>query len=151
MAGLFVFTFAALLKILIILYIICFGCYVLFTRQPDYFDGEITTGIITQKNDSLIAIFSDGSTDHPAKLKYPFLHKAGEKVKVIYERADPSIATVYAVLGYWITFGELIASLLIVIVLYYVSVSITSNPTPEALIEEIESAKKKPRKSKYDL
>ena len=29
-------------KIAIILYITCFSIYILFSRQPDYFDGELT-------------------------------------------------------------------------------------------------------------
>jgi hypothetical protein len=69
---------------------------------------------------------------------------------VIYEAADPSNAKLYAVFGYWITFGELIASIIIVALMYYVATSITKNPTPKALIEELEMGKKKPRKPKYD-
>ena len=85
-----------------------------------------------------------------ANVPYDFLHKQGERVEVIYEIADAAKAKQYGFLGYSITFGELIVSLLIIIVLYFVAVSITSNPTPEALQEEMEIGKKKPRKSKYE-
>ena len=107
--------------------------------------------MIIQKNDQLVARFSDGRDMYYAEVPYDFLHKQGERVEVIYEIADASKAKQYGFLGYWITFGELIVSLLIIIVLYFVAVSITSNPTSEALLEEIETGKKKPRKPKYEL
>jgi hypothetical protein len=135
----------------IILYIVCFGCYVLFTRQPDYFDSERTVGTIIQRNDKLVAQFSAGDTLLNAEVPYQFLHKQGERVEVIYETSDPVKAKQYGLIGYWITFGELVVSMLIIIVLYFVAVSITNNPTPEALLEELEASKKKPRKPKYDL
>jgi hypothetical protein len=137
-------------SILIILYIVCFGCYILFTRQPDYFDSEKDAGMIIEKNDSLVLQFSHDNKPHYAKIEYPFLYKAGQRKQVIYETADPSNARLYAVFGYWIRFGELIASIIIVLVLYYISVSITSNPTPEALMEELGMGKRKPRPPKYD-
>lgn len=150
-AGLFISTFATLRLTVIILYIVCFGCYVLFTRQPDYFDSEQTIGNIQLQEGKLVAVFSDGKNTHHAEVPYEFLHQQGERVEVIYETSNPSQAKQYGLIGYWITFGELFGSLFIIIVLYFVAVSITSNPTPEALLEEIESGKKKPRKPKYDL
>lgn len=97
-----------------------------------------------------MAQFSITNENHYARIEYPFLYKQGEQVSVIFETADPSNATSYGLLGYWLTFGELIASLVVVIVLYYVAVTITSNPTPEALLEELEMGKRKPPKPKYD-
>ena len=123
----------------------------MFTRQPDYFDSERTVGTIIQQDDKLVAKFSEGNTFHFAEVTYAFLHKPGERIEVIYETSDPAKAKQYSMLGYWITFGELIVSILIIIVLYFVAVAITNNPTPEALLEEIEAGKKKPRKPKYDL
>lgn len=95
-------------------------------------------------------MYSDGSNRSYAELPYQFLYHGGQEVKIIYESSDPSKAKPYHFIGYWITAGELIASLVIVGVLYFVAVSITSNPTPEALIEEMEMGKKKPKKPKYD-
>lgn len=146
----FVFYICTLRLIVIILYIVCFGCYVLFTRQPDYFDSQKAIGTIVQQNEKLAVQFIYVNEVHYATIEYPFLYKAGERKKVIYETADPSNAKLYAVLGYWLTFGELVASLFIVIVLYWISVSVTKNPTPGALLEELEMGKKKPRKPKYD-
>lgn len=122
----------------------------LFTRQPDYFDAERTTGVIVQKNDDTVAQFEYDNQVYFAEVPYPFMHHKGEKVQVIYETADLSTAKQYAVIGYWVTFGELAASLFIIIALYWISVSITKNPTPQALLEELEAGKKKPRKPKYD-
>jgi len=143
-------TFAVLRWIVIILYIVCFGCYVLFTRQPDCFDSERTIGTITEQQQKMVAVFSDGHINQQAEVVYPYFHTPGEKVTVIYETADTAKAKVYSFFGYWISFGEIIASLFIAIALYWVAVSVTSNPTPEALIEELEMGKKKPRKPKYD-
>jgi hypothetical protein len=123
----------------------------LFTRQPDFFDSERTPGTIIQLNNKIVAQFSAGDTLLHSEVPYAFLHNTGSRVEVIYEISDPAKAKQYGVLGYWITFGELIVSMLIIIVLYFVAVSITNNPTPEALREELEASKKKPRKPKYDL
>jgi hypothetical protein len=124
---------------------------VLFTRQPDYFDSEQAKGTIVQHDKKLVAQFSDGRSMHFAEVPYPFMHHIGEEVKVIYETSDPSKAKQYSVLGYWITFGELMASLFVVAALYWIATSITKNPTPEALLEELAASKRKPRKPKYDL
>jgi hypothetical protein len=136
--------------IVIILYIVCFGCYVLFTRQPDYFDGEFTSGtIIKTSKQTLVQYLYEGKPHH-AEVHYDFLYQVGENVTVIYESSDPSKGSVYSFIGYWISFGELIASLLIVGLLYWISASVTKNPTPEAIIEEIEMGRKKPKKPKYE-
>jgi hypothetical protein len=122
----------------------------LFTRQPDYFDSDFTNGEIIRVNGKLLAGFSDGHDGYNVEVTYPFLHRPGEYVKVIYENAEPGKGKVYSFFGYWLTFGEVAASLFIVIALYWVANAITKNPTPEALLEELESSKKKPRKPKYD-
>lgn len=143
-------TFAILRWIVIILYIVCFGCYILFTRQPDYFEGEITTGEIIQQNNKLLAKYSDGHDGYHAQVDYQFLHRPGKYVKVIYETSDPGKGKVYSLFDYWVTFGELIASLVIIGFLYWIATAVTKNPTAEALIEELEMGKKKPKKPKYD-
>ena len=110
----------------------------------------MAAGTITKLDGKMVARFNYGETVYYAPVQYPFLYKPGERKGVIYETADPSNAKLYALLGYWFTIGELIASIVIVLVLYYVAVSITKNPTPGALLEEIEMGKRKPRKRKYD-
>ncbi len=142
-------TFALLRWIVIILYIVCFGSYILFTRQPDYFDGQFTTGKTIQDSGKLVVLFSDGVNNYRTPVK-TFLHHPNEEVRVIYEAADPSNAQVYSLFDYWVSFGELIASLVIVGFLYWIATTVTNNPTAEAVVEELEMGKKKPRKPKYD-
>jgi hypothetical protein len=144
-----------LLKAIVPFYIICFGLYVFFTRQPDYQDGEFTPGIIHYIKDSTgkpvaKAIFSATKTQDTINVGYSFRYlKEGQTVKIIYETSDPSKAAVYSWWGYWLQWDELLASLLIPLLLFYAAKAITAGPTPEALVEELEM-QKPPERSKYD-
>ena len=75
-------------------------------------------------------------------------YKPGERVEVIYELSNPKKAALYAFWGYWLTLGELIASIIVWFVLFQIAVGITKNPTPEALLEQLEYIPEK--KTKYD-
>jgi len=138
-----------------ILYLVCFGCYILFTRQPDYFDGEKSPAVIKWLPDSIShknipqAVYSDGLKQHAIDARY-FLRnwKEGDKLEVIYESGSPDKAAVYAFLGYWITWGELLATILIYLALFQIAISVTKNPTPEALVEQLEYKEVKKRKYK---
>ncbi len=140
-------------KSIFILYVVCFGCYLVFTRQPDYFDGEKTPAVIHWLKDSISgmkipqAVYNDGKKQYSIDARY-FLHNfsEGEPVTVIYESGTPEKAAVYRFWGYWITWGELIATVLIYIALFQVAVSVTKNPTAEALIEQMEFKPEKKRK-----
>ena len=143
-----------MLKAVIPFYIICLGLYIFFTRQPDYQDGEFTTGIIHYtKNGTgkpvVKAIFSVDKKQDTIAAAYSFRHlEEGQTVKIIYETSDPSKAAVYSFLGYWLQWDELLASLLIPLLLFYVAKVITAGPTPEALVEELEmQTPTKPQKS----
>ena len=72
--------------------------------------------------------------------------KEGERVEVIYEKEDPSKAAVYAAWGYWIRWQELLGSIVALLVLFRVAVAITSNPTPEAVIEQMEYKEEKKKR-----
>ncbi|HEX6913846.1 MAG TPA: hypothetical protein VF145_01310, partial [Chitinophagaceae bacterium] len=135
--------------IVIILYIVCFGTYLLFTRQPDYFDSNRTVGFIVKDHDKVAAKFEYDGKTYLARVRYPALTATGKKVRVVYEAADPQNASQLTLFGYWITIGELLASLVIVAALFYIAHSITSNPVPEALLEELEAGQR-PRLRKYD-
>ncbi len=142
-------------KFIFILYIVIFSSYVLFSRQPDYFDGEFAPAAIHFTKDSIsqkllpMAYFSVGVTRFTINTDYLFRRfKEGEKVEVIYESSNPKKAVVYLFWGYWITWGEIVASIILWLVLFQVAVGITQNPTPEALIEQLESIPEK--KTKYD-
>ncbi|HEX5153302.1 MAG TPA: DUF3592 domain-containing protein [Parafilimonas sp.] len=136
-------------------YIICLGLYIFFTRQPDYQDGEFTTGIIRYIKDSTgkpaaKAIFSAGRNQDTIAAGYSFRHlKEGQTVKIIYETSDPSKAAVYSWCGYWLQWDELLASFLIPLFLFYAAKAITAGPTPEAVVEELEM-QKPPEPGKYD-
>ena len=138
---------------ILILYIVCFGCYILFTRQPDYFDGEKSPGIIHLMKDStsgLIipkAVYHDGKKEHAIDARY-FLREfsEGQKVEVIYESGSPEKGAVYMFWGYWMTWGELLATVLIYIALFQIAVNVTKNPSAESLIEQLEFKEEKKRK-----
>ena len=141
-------------KSITILYIICFASYIILSRQPDYFDGETAPATIHWLKDSAgkqtipQAVFNDGRKEYAIDARY-FLRELqeGNKTEVIYETDKPAKAAVYTFFGYWITWGELIATILIYFALFQIAVAVTKNPTPEALIEQLEF--KEEKKPKY--
>jgi len=141
-------------KALITLYLIIFGCYIIATRQPDYFDGEKYPAIIhivkvAYSNKSITkAFYSIGANKYEIKADYILHHYAdGEKIEVIVEQEHPDKAAVYRFWGYWITWEELLSSIIIAFILFQVAVSITNNPSKEALAEQLEY--KEEKKTKY--
>ena len=144
-----------LFKSILTLYLICFGCFIVFTRQPDFFDGEKSPATIHWLKDSIShrsipkAVFSDGRKQHAIDARY-FLRslKEGEQVEVIYESDRPDLAAVYTFWGYWLGWGELIATFIIYFVLFQIAVAVTKNPTAEALIEQLEYKEEPKRKYK---
>jgi hypothetical protein len=132
------------------LYIIIFSVYILFSRQPDYFDGQITSGtILSGSVTNATAHFTVGNKPFTVSANYAFRQYGNhQSVQIIYETAHPERATVYAWWGYWIRWEECLMSLVLFIALYRIAVSITSNPTPEALAEEA-AAQNPAKKPKY--
>ena len=137
-----------------ILYLIIFGCYILWSRQPDYFDGEMYPATIQMQMDSISkkvvpkAIYSIGVNQYSVNASYPLInYKTNERVEVIVEHEHPNRAVVYRFWGYWITWGELVTSIIMAVLLFQVAVSITKNPTPEALKEQLSYQPEK--KTKY--
>jgi hypothetical protein len=134
-----------LYKSITILYLVCFGCYILFTRQPDYFDGERTPATIKILMDSASgksipkAVFKENKKEYAVDARY-FLRRwsEGEKTEVIYETEHPEKGQVYAFFGYWMSWGEIFATVFIYLALFKVALSITNNPTPEAILEQLE-------------
>ncbi len=117
-----------------ILYLVVFFTYVLFTRQPDYFDGEITTGTIHWSANPVSgrlqpeAVFSTGKESYAVDAGYLFRKvNEGSTVKVIYELSQPRKAVVYSWWGYWITAGEVVFSIILLIILYLIAVAVTQN------------------------
>ena len=96
-----------------------------------------------------VATFSNGYQNISVKADYYLRSwKSGEKTEVIYETEHPEKGAIYSFWGYWIGLGELIASIVFIVVSYQIAVSITKNPTPEALIEQLDY--KEPNKPRYD-
>ena len=142
-------------KFISILYFVIFGLYVWFSRQPDYFDGEFAPATIhfvidnSSQKQVAKAAFTVGTAAYEVNADYLLKNfKQGERVEVIYELSNPKKAAVYAFWGYWLTIGELMASIIIWFVLFQIAIGITSNPTPGALLEQLEYLPEK--KTKYD-
>ena len=141
-------------KALLTLYLIIFSCYIIATRQPDYFDGEKYPATIHLVKETLTnqivpkAYYSIGKNKYSINAQY-VLHryKEGDKVVVIVELEHPEQAAVYRFWGYWITWEELLASFLIAVLLFQVALAITNNPTEEALAEQL--SYKEEKKTKY--
>lgn len=139
-------------KLLVVLYVTCFGLYLLFSRQPDFFDGERTPAIIHFAKDSTgkekpFAVFSLGKTEQRVDASYLFRsYREGEKVQVIYETSQPQYAAVYSWWGYGITWGELVGSVVLLLVAFQAAVQITKHPDPQAIIDQEE---KLPKRRKY--
>ncbi|MGN6618209.1 MAG: hypothetical protein ACTHJ5_13630 [Ilyomonas sp.] len=130
-----------------------FSLYIVFTRQPDIFDGIHTEGIIHYAKDSTGKTVPEAffSIDHQSisfNADYLFRNlKENEKVKIIYDPSQPQKAALYGIWGYWLRWGELLASLVLLIGLFKISKAITSHPTPEGLLSELEEPR--PRRRKY--
>lgn len=140
-------------KSAVIIYIVCFLCYVLFSRVPDYFEGDYTNGVVSK------ATFSE-EENHPVvvidyevgneKFKFTsymwFLtsYKPGQAVRIIYNPSNPSIASIYSFIGYWIKWHELLFTAIVFIILFIAAVFITGKNSPAA------SSAKENRRRKYD-
>lgn len=142
-------------KSVIILYVVVFSTYIFFSRQPDYLDGECVKAIIhidscNNNSSNTVAQFFTNGISYKIKAGYLFRNlKEGETVTLIYETAEPQKAKIYSWWGYWITWGEILFSVLLLTASYFVAHSITKNPSPEALQEQLDYEPE--HKRKYDL
>jgi hypothetical protein len=95
------------------------------------------------------AFYSIGADQYSVDARYPLLsYRSGESVEIIVEHEHPEKASVYRFWGYWITWGELLTSVIMAVLLYQIAVSITSNPSADALHEQL--SYKEEKKTKYD-
>ena len=125
----------------------------LFTRQPDYFDGVKVPATVEQMRDSvsgkmrLRAVFNTGTKAYDIDPHYIFRDVyQGKKVVAIYETGSPEKGAVYSVWGYWITWGELAMSVILCVVLFQVAVAVTNNPSAEAIAEQLDYKEEKKKK-----
>jgi len=143
-----------LLRSVFILYLICFGCYILFTRQPDFFDGEKAPATIQNVYDTVgkqtipAAVYQANGNWYHADARY-FLRSVvvGQKVTVIYETATPETAAVYTFWGYWIGWGELLFSVIGNVLLLQIAYSVTTRPNAQSLQDQLSYAPEKKRKN----
>ena len=140
-------------KVASILYLTCFSLYVLFSRQPDYLDGEFTKATIHFIKDSTtgklapFAFYRTDRKDYLVNVDYIFRKfEEGEKVDLIFEASQPKQGALYSWWGYWITTGEVFFSVGLLIVMFFIATSITKNPTPEAVMEQLNYKPVKKRK-----
>lgn len=147
------YILSAMYKGVFILYLVCFGCYLLFTRQPDYFDGVQVPAIVrktvnmTDGKPVLKAVFNTGTKEFAIDPHYIFRNiEEGQKLTVIYETGLPEKGAVYTFWGYWISWGELVMSVVLCFALFQIAVSVTNNPSPESLIEQMEFKEEKKKK-----
>lgn len=142
-----------MLKSVFILYLICFGCYILFTRQPDYFDGEKAPATIQNVYDSSLqqtipaAVYQVNGRVYYTDARY-FLRSLAsqQKVRVIYETATPETAAVYTFWGYWMGWGELLFSVIGYLLLLQIAYSVTTNPNAQSFEEQLSYTPEKKRK-----
>ncbi len=137
----------------IVLYVVCFGVYVLFTRQPDFIDGEQADGKVELVKDSLGNTiqqirFHTGWKEFVVQDNYLFrFFKQGEQVVMVYEKSAPEKGKVLHWWGYWLRWDECLMSIVLLGAMLAAAFSVTSQPTPEALLEQLSYEPEK--KSKY--
>ena len=103
------------------LYLVCLFCYILFSRDPDYFDSEFAQATLIKINDGyakeevLYAEFSDGYKKYIVGDFWNHYsgHQPGEKITIIYEPKNPIGAKQYSFWNYWMTIQEFFWSLLL--------------------------------------
>ena len=139
-------------KSIIILYCVCFFCYALVSRVPDYFEGEFIKGVVTsagfsaEKKEPFVEVkYNVGKERFTYKTNMWFLsrYEKGEKVTVIYDPSHPSIGSLYAFIGYWIKWPELLFTAGFFILLFGSAVVITGKNSDEQIDQKVVSNKRK--------
>lgn len=96
-----------------------------------------------------MARYNTGLKNYAIDARYVFREwKEGDKTEIIYETGTPAKAAVYLFWGYWITWGELVGSVVLILALFQVAVALTNNPTPEAVMDQLEIKGEKKRRYK---
>lgn len=136
-------------KLLFWLYITCYACYIFYSREPDFFDGETTTGKIVRDNltKKKVAIFFIGQKKYTVDAEYLFRNISNDDVvDIIYLPFRPEKAAIYSFWGYWFRWSEILMSSVLLFAMYQLSVSITNNPSATAITTEAEEMNfKKPK------
>lgn len=122
-------------KAVIILFLTCFSLYVLFTRQPDFFDSEITLGTIKVENNQPHVIFIEHSVEYKIQLEKYFWDSFQENgpVKIIYSVANPNEAAYYSLFHYWLLWKEILLSIVVFLILFFGAIAINKNTENETI------------------
>lgn len=133
-------------KSLAFLYLVLMFCYVLFSRVPDYFEGEFVPGIVTKKSDGEKWVqYGVGKATYRTPIKGWGASQVsvGERVSVVYDPGEPEKAAHYSFFSYWFTLPELLASSIVFMVLFFAAVFITGK-------EEKQVEESSPRARRYN-
>jgi len=137
-----------MIKSAIILFITCFFIYLPFSREPDYFDSEITPATIVIKGESVFALYNEFGKTYELKLdKQLYGSKIGQRVELRYELSHPENAVINQTLGYWFIAKEIAWSFGIFAILLGAAFATTNEPHPDALAEQLNF--KEENKTKY--
>lgn len=122
-----------------LLYVACLAFYILYSREPDFFDGEKSPAVIHWLADSTEnktipkAVFIHDTITYAVDARYVLRNlPENKKVQVIYIASKPQKAVVYSWWGYWITWQEILVSFILLVALFQIAVAVTNRPTPEA-------------------
>lgn len=141
-------------KAALILYVVCFALYILFSRVPDYFESQRVSGKVA------LATYSSEKQQPYLVVKYPVgdrvysfktsqwlltKYREGDVVTIIYDPANPRVSSLYSFLGYWFLWEEFLYTSIIFII-FFVASSGISGKSPSKSIETEQSLPKR----KYD-
>jgi hypothetical protein len=122
------------------------------TRVPDYFEGDFIKGVVTEVG------FSKNDKEPVVKIKYRvgkeafvyktnewflYKYKKGDEVMVIYDPSNPSLSSLYAFIGYWIKWPELLFTAGFFIVLFGGAAAIAGKNSSEKIDHEALRNKRK--------
>ena len=137
-----------MIKSAIILFLSLFFVYLPFSRTPDYFDSETTPALIEQREEKIVASFTeDGKTYLLSLPAAQYKAKIGERVEIRYELNQPEHAKINQAWGYWWVPTELAFAAGIFIVLMGIAYATTHRPDADSLKEQL--GYKKENNGKY--
>ena len=126
----------------------------LFSRVPDYFEGEFTVGTVSKAEFSvkdshpvLVVVYQVENEKFTYTTNKWFLtsHVPGQKITLIYNPSNPAIVSIYGLIGYWINWDELFFTGIVFIILFIAAVIITGKNNGSGPATQQQN-----RKRKYD-
>ena len=118
--------------IFLIVVVLLYAMFILFTRTPDFFSGKFTKGKVSKLSD-VTYLYRESIPDtivlnpvveytvngvkyvfHDDVANWPPVYKLGEEVTIIYDPKNPKNAYLYAWIGYWLNVSEFFIAFLVV-------------------------------------